>query len=325
MKRFLIIFIAALMCANTYGQDTYAGKIIYVSDPRNLYVDAVFGLQTGSDFYILSIDSHWISYGEELIIEDTEYFIDDKVVITGTTSIKKYSGKFYREYLELEIETIEKLSPERNIQQFFGTYEIDMDCSLESPWWSKDCAILKIIAETYYEPTTVDVRLSFYSQEQLERLALGTASVLNDDSFIFNEWGFHESGRIEEYHSGKGHLKNDSIFIHYKIYRVNNNISELVTDCYFKGKKTVSLGIASPSVSDKNTVYFDVAKQAIIIDETLHNQFLTFELINMQGSTILKKTNISESINIAHLPSGIYLCRILQNGRVIYSDKIFKK
>ena len=87
-------------------------------------------------------------------------------------------------------------------------------------------------------------------------------------------------------------------------------------------KKTSNIN----SVSFNNKVYYDETKQVIVIDETLQNQsFITFELINMQGNTILKKSSISESINIANLPSGIYLCRILQNGRIIYSDKIVKK
>jgi len=142
MKRFLIIFIAAFVCANTYGQNICAGKIICAFDPTETS-NAVFGLQAGSNYYILSINSHLTRWGEKLIIEDTEYFLDDRVVITGTTNIKQYinSEGYWREYLELEIETIEKLSPDRNIQQYLGTYEVQEDrycCGFELMWTRRD-------------------------------------------------------------------------------------------------------------------------------------------------------------------------------------------
>jgi hypothetical protein len=81
------------------------------------------------------------------------------------------------------------------------------------------------------------------------------------------------------------------------------------------------------SYSDKNKtyVYYDATRQIIIMDETLQNQSSTFELIDLLGNTILKKTSTGESISIANFPSGIYLCRILQNGRMIYISKILKK
>jgi len=79
------------------------------------------------------------------------------------------------------------------------------------------------------------------------------------------------------------------------------------------------------SEPNKNKIYLDATNQVIVIDATLQNQLITFELIDLQGNIILKKANVGESISIAYLPSGIYLCRVLQNGRIIYSDKILKK
>jgi len=82
----------------------------------------------------------------------------------------------------------------------------------------------------------------------------------------------------------------------------------------------------TPSLSsNKNNIYYDATNQVIVIDETLQNQSLTFELIDLQGNTILRKTNIGEPISLANFPSGIYLCRILRNGQMIYSDKILKR
>ena len=120
----------------------------------------------------------------------------------------------------------------------------------------------------------------------------------------------------------KGHLKNDTIFIHRKMYKRTLDNIELVYDCHCKGKKTAS-GIVSPSVSDKNKVYFDATKQAIVIDETLQNQSFTFELINMQGKVVCSKTNAeNSSIGVSNLPNGIYLYRLLRNNGAIHAGKI---
>jgi len=75
-----------------------------------------------------------------------------------------------------------------------------------------------------------------------------------------------------------------------------------------------------------NKVYYDATKQIIVINETLQNQSLTFELVNMQGQAVLRKTNIDNStfISVANLPSEVYLYRLLQNNQIIYSGKIIK-
>ena len=90
--------------------------------------------------------------------------------------------------------------------------------------------------------------------------------------------------------------------------------------------KKLSSGTDIESLSSgKNKVYYDDINQVIVMDEALQNQSTTVELIDLQGNAIWKKTNVGETIDIAHLPSGIYLCRVLQNGRMIYSDKILKR
>ena len=80
------------------------------------------------------------------------------------------------------------------------------------------------------------------------------------------------------------------------------------------------------SVSFNNKIYYDGIKQIIVIDETLQNQSFTFELINMQGKTVCSKTNLSNNfIDVAKLSAGIYLYRLMQNNKAVYSDKIVLK
>jgi len=187
MKRFLIIFMVAFMCENTYGQNICAGKIIGRGDPEDPY-GAVFGLKTYLDRYILTINSERISYNDEgLIIGDTKYFCDEEVVITGTTSIRENPNwtEDYKEYLELEIETIEKLSPDRNIQQFPGTYEIiHVDC-IESHWL-EGCTSIEIQKITGNSTGAVDIMADFHGQFMY--MGGFYATVLNDNSFSFDDW-----------------------------------------------------------------------------------------------------------------------------------------
>ena len=104
------------MCLNTYGQDTYVGKLIGMSSP---IIDPdyppvpclMFGLETTSCKYVLSINSHWIC--GKLIVEGIEYFDNDEVEITGTITTKQDINS--NEYIELEIETIKK-STSSNIE-----------------------------------------------------------------------------------------------------------------------------------------------------------------------------------------------------------------
>jgi hypothetical protein len=71
-------------------------------------------------------------------------------------------------------------------------------------------------------------------------------------------------------------------------------------------------------------VYYDAIKQVIVIDETLQKQSLTFELMDIQGKVMLRKTHTGNSISIANLLRGIYLYRLTQNGTVISTGKFLK-
>jgi len=87
--------------------------------------------------------------------------------------------------------------------------------------------------------------------------------------------------------------------------------------------KKLTSNIESVSTINNN-VYYDATSQMIMINGTLHNQSLTFELVNMQGEVMLKKAGISnnDSISAANLLSGVYLYRVMQNERAINVGKL---
>ena len=98
------------------GISTYSGKIIYAPNPcltDPCLPGIVFGLETTSNIYVLTINSNWIWSNNKLIVEDIEYFLDDEVEITGTITTKQDINS--NEYIELEIETIKK-STSSNIE-----------------------------------------------------------------------------------------------------------------------------------------------------------------------------------------------------------------
>jgi len=73
-----------------------------------------------------------------------------------------------------------------------------------------------------------------------------------------------------------------------------------------------------------NKVYYNTKQQAIIIDANLLKQNLTLELYNTQGQIILKTSINNNSVSLSNLQSGMYLYRLLQNDKEVYSGKILK-
>ena len=100
------------MCLNIYGQDTYSGKIIGMGNPcppseYPCMPCIVLWLETTSNNYVLSFNSHWIC-DDKIVVDGIEYFIDDEVEITGTVST--HIDMHSEEYFNLEIESIKNLS-----------------------------------------------------------------------------------------------------------------------------------------------------------------------------------------------------------------------
>ncbi len=210
----------------------------------------------------------------------------------------------------------------QNNQRFLGTYSIERICSagpLDTTFTYHDIVIEKGIDS--------DLLLLHF----MDNLIVGGDSVKaftsNDSLFIPEQEWEQEEYYVKHFFWGNGEIRNDSIFLHVvhgTIATIPPYNALVVVGCECKGKKIDPVNV--PSIeAGKSNVYYDATDQVIVLDETLQNEKLTFELIDLQGNTILKETNTGESISMVNFPSGIYLYRILQNGRVIYSDKILKR
>jgi hypothetical protein len=75
---------------------------------------------------------------------------------------------------------------------------------------------------------------------------------------------------------------------------------------------------------NQNSIFYNAENHIITIKEPLLNQFSIFELVDMHGKIILRTNNVSNTINITNIPNGVYVYRLLENSRVIYSGKILK-
>jgi len=295
MKRFFLFFITVFICLNTYGQDTYTGKIIRMQDPACTSPivpclpcgGKVLGIETASGNYVLNPGAGCLpSY---LILEDVVYLVGDEVEITGTVSTKQIH--LSEEYLELEIETVKMISGQNT---FVGEIirMTDPSCSPPSPPCSNVFGF-KTVLDNYF-----------------------LSSVLSSDSHLFTDKLIIED--IE-------YFVDDKVEITVTINAKQDSYSRKYIEFEIETIKKPLSSLVGSLLSDKTKIYLDATTQAIIIAETLQNQPSTFELVDLQGSTILKKITTGESISIANIPNGIYLCRILQDGRVVYSDKIVKR
>ena len=152
-----------------------------------------------------------------------------------------------------------------------------------------------------------------------------TLFVSEDSLFVPFQWSLIYCNGISISVIGKGKIENDSIFFDFVEGLYPRDFSKVRLDTYTcKGKKSAS-GIVSPPESVQNKVYYDSNRQVIVFDEILQNQSFTFELVDMQGRVILRKTNADNPINIANLSNGVYLYRVMQNSQLICSGKIVKK
>ena len=302
MKRLSLFSIFVFIYLSAFGQNTYIGNIILRGQ--------TYFLETAFNYYRLTLNSLPIS--DSFIVENVEYFEGEIVAISGITK-PRYPGAIV-DY-DLEIETIKKWHLNQDISHFLGEYSLIEICK----------PLLYEEEFLYEEQRQVVIKAGVESDLLIKNIGISAFSfykifILNDSLFIPpQDSEFPVLNNYPETIRGKGVFRNDSLFLYY-----GSGSGFGLFDCECKGKKIGSTNIESPLESDKNKIYLDAANQVIVIDETLQNESLTVELIDLQGNTIWKKTNVGESVSVAHLPSGIYLCRVLQNGRMIYSDKILK-
>ena len=76
----------------------------------------------------------------------------------------------------------------------------------------------------------------------------------------------------------------------------------------------------------KNTIYPNGATDDINITCIQNTTFLDVELINMTGVKVFSKVAENHSLlSVQNYPRGMYLLRISENNKVIYTEKILFK
>jgi len=293
--KLLSVIVCMCVYCNTQAQNSYIGKI------GHIYPDGRFMLSTGYYEHILTLNSLSFPPLQPIIVDDTEYFAGDTVGITGYLT-ENWPGA---NRFELEIETMQKWSLNQDIQRFLGKYCLECSCNdmISMITYTRECYV------TIKKGENIECDLLTDFPTGYENLK----------TFTFNNAFFiplqENEGRIS--FRGGGEIKNDSLFLDYGIGSLN--------ECNCKGKKTETSSVVSPSESNNNKVYYDATKQIIVLDETLHNQSLTFELIDTQGKVLLRRRNVdSTPITVSNLSNGVYVYRLLQNSQIICSGKIVK-
>jgi hypothetical protein len=141
---------------------------------------------------------------------------------------------------------------------------------------------------------------------------------LNDSSFFIPEqYSSHDDG-FEYYIKGNGVIRGDSICLSYLcgiVYAFDTDV--LCDNC--NGSSNIVL-----LPTKQNKLHYNAINQELIIDAGLQNQSLTLELVDMLGKVVLRKTDVSNSVSIAHFPQGVYVYRLTQDNQVICRGKVLK-
>ena len=210
----------------------------------------------------------------------------------------------------------------QDIEKIIGGYKIEATCIRESSGsvFPEDPVTFEILIEKDEDGVESGIQMRFPNGVHgIYYYVPVKAEFLNDRDFQITPGQEFGGPMFMTTISGDGNIEGNLIFMQYVTIMGSTSFQ-----CDCKGKKTGSGGGSIPSLSSsgKNRIYVDAAREVIVFDETLQNQSLTVELINLQGKTIVKKTNTGEPVSIAGLPNGIYLYMIRQEGRMIYSGKI---
>ena len=197
----------------------------------------------------------------------------------------------------------------QDIQRFLGSYYLMGEC-MHSLFTQSPFTVYRDVVIT--ESNESDL-LIFSLPGRVDSVI---AFVSNDSLFIPQQW---QDTRCVQ---GSGKVQNDSIFL-FIAYDDTIATDQAVT-CNCKGKNKNTLAIEFQPEFKHNQVYYDATNQIFVIDETLKNQNLQFELIDMQGKVLFRQTNVNDSFSVTNLPNGMYLYRLLENSQMIFSGKILK-
>ncbi len=217
----------------------------------------------------------------------------------------------------------------QDVQRFFGTYSVESICFPVN-------ASEVILSPMYHdivitEGVDSDLLISFFPMRYSYCEYNVNAFIINDSLYIpYQSWIYCDEDQfgdsIECSFEGKGKISNDSISLLFFYGSANtippqSDLGSFVCNCKNKNN---TYAIDFQLKSKQSKVYYNTTNQHIIIEGNLQNQFSIFELVDMQGKVILRSSDAGNSINIAYLPRGMYVYRLLENSQVIYSGKIVK-
>jgi hypothetical protein len=318
MKRLILFLTLVFVCINAQGQSFSMERLIGVVD-MDYMPDSdsmIFVFRGSFSTYTIIQNSHCISIKDKLIIEGNQYKIGDRVSITEALLTIKDST------LRLEIKAMKRFNSTLtgSFLEMEGQYKIT--CFRQHETYERALLVRRYPNNTD-SPNAPDLIL--WSLNSLDWFVFSFANMLNDNSFIL------ESKEVEDFVGlkggvtwGEGYVKNDSIFIMNKNYRPDNLSIESYECICAKGE--ISSTSSTPNYN-KVQVYYNAAGQSIVIDlaQTFLNKNLTFELFDMQGRILLKKTfSGNHKINVSYLPKGVYLYRLSQGNEILSSGKILK-
>ena len=288
MKRvsffFIVVFIA--LSVNTFGQGSYTGTLIMKGNPCPPPPDEC------PPGVVLWLETT----SQDYVLTINSYWIwSDQIVFEGveywvddvveiTGTVTLWQGM--EEYHNLEIEAIKKLEPV--IVTVTGKLVLDKNPCPPPPDECPPGVVLWLETTSQDYVLTINSYWIWSDQIIFEGVEYWVDDVVEITGTVTVWQG------MEEYHE----LEIETI------KKVDTNIDALL-------------------FSD-NKIYYDATSQAIVIDETLRSQSLILELYDVQGRVILEKSNVSNTISVAHLPNGMYVYRALENNRVVYSGKILK-
>ena len=197
-------------------------------------------------------------------------------------------------------------------QRFLGTYSITEMCNYGAPNPFLHLEKRIVVVE---EGIDSDLLIHFlYWHDSIK------AFILNDSSFVIPEqrWMYYSDAfgyEFEDYLYGTGKIRDDSICLSYGYgtFAFFDEYPHLIFNAGCDNCREGSTNIVLLPAK-QNKVYYNAINQTIIIDEALQNQSLTLELYDMQGKMLLRKTEVSNSINVADLPQGVYVLKVIKNG-----------
>jgi len=325
--KLVVFFIPMFMCLNIYGQLDYrVGKIIYMPKPCDTVFctsGMVYGLKINSrDSVFLTINRQLICSDEKLTVCDTTYNVNDVVLLESDFFLKGCDGTIYSTFSSFDttmypifdIIKISKFSLTNwNIQGFLGAYSITAMCDAHhAPYPFPE-------NRTFIIEKGIDSDLLIY----FSNLGIVRAFVTNDRSFVIPCQVLNFWLGSENFLWGKGVIRNDSICLSYVYGSIATFPPYNDQGIFWCDNCNQNTNIVLLS-ANQNKVYYNSITQTIIIDEGLQNQSLTLVLYDIQGKILLREINVSNSINIAHLPQGVYVYRLLQDNQIIYRGKVLK-